>query len=137
MALLGTGLLGTSLNTHLASLKSETIGFVKENPQRANFHNMLFIIDTSSSISDDEFKSTQDQLARLIGLFCPVNEAFGCVSCHQAALIQFSTTVEKVFDFTDKFYTADIERSIRNLRPLRQNTCTAEAFRYAKTMIRK
>lgn len=70
-----------------------------------------------------------------MGYICPNPDPFN--GFQKAALIEFSNDVREVFDFNDNSNTAEVQLGIERMTHLRQTTCTATAFRYARDVMLK
>lgn len=92
---------------------------------------LLVIMDSSGSITQTNFEKAKTQLARLLGLLCPVPDPFN--HRQQLALIEFGSTVRMMFDFNDNSNTQQVQDSIRRMTYMGGSTCSATAFDFANT----
>lgn len=94
---------------------------------------LLLIVDSSASISADDFKKVKNELAKIVGFFCPAPDPFS--GFQKAALIQFGSYVKEVFDFNDYNNTLDIQQGIRTILRMGGSSCIGKALTYAKDVM--
>ncbi|XP_052219828.1 cartilage matrix protein-like [Dreissena polymorpha] len=91
---------------------------------------LLVIVDSSGSITPEGFAIGKKQLSRLLGMLCPVPNPFDS-NYQRAALLQYSSTVQEIFDFNDKPSTNLVQQGINSMIYDAGITCTGDAFNYA------
>lgn len=110
---------------------------VRRNVSIGYFRDLLIIIDSSGSVGANNFNIAKQQLAELLGLMCPRPDPFNVNNnkgYNRAALIQFSSYVNKEFDFAAMKNLADLQASIKAIRYRGGSTCTGNALEKAIQM---
>ena len=95
---------------------------------------LLVIVDSSGSITSNEFELAKDELNRLLGSICPDDDPFSR-DIHKAALLRYSNMPVEIFDFNANENTQQVKESIDKMTYSGGGTCTGDAFHYAFTDI--
>jgi len=90
---------------------------------------VLFLVDMSGSLTEEQFAKTMSALAELVGKICGgvgqgPNE-------NRVAVVTFDHRVRLDFKFDVHFTLQDVQRAIRAIKPMRGATCTGDALQFA------
>ncbi|XP_013404827.1 uncharacterized protein LOC106169765 isoform X2 [Lingula anatina] len=116
----------------LASLSKREI-----KPKRKINRDIVFVLDTSGSISSAAFEQAKEGVALLSSSFCPTTMGSGLGGEKQIALVLFGDEVETAIPFTESHAGVDqLNRKIIALRHRQGSaTATAEALRHTRTNV--
>lgn len=94
-------------------------------------------MDSSGSISDDEFYKTRNNIATLVMHLCPGPGNIGFnINQYVVAFALFDTKYQQVFDFSASFNRTVVQNKILSLkRRTRGRTSTARALRSVRNML--
>jgi len=99
---------------------------------------LVLLVDGSGSIGDQPFAKALEDLAELIGMFCPLYDPLDPMenpSDHiKLSVILFSTNTELVFKFNKYQQVTSAQRAIRHIAYNPGTTCTQKALLMGKTM---
>ena len=122
------------------SFTAEDGDFVVDDVQTVsnNFHNdfvrtsegkprdLLLVLDSSGSISYDDFEAMKGGVQLLIDALCG---GFGpAPNQHRLSIVQFSTFVKTVHTFADDQDPATLKAVVNSTRPMYGYTCTGDAL---------
>ncbi|XP_013404799.1 uncharacterized protein LOC106169743 [Lingula anatina] len=98
---------------------------------------IVFVLDTSGSISNAAFEQAKEGVALLTSSFCPTTMGRGLGGEKQIALVLFGSQVETAIPFTESHAGVDqLNRKIIALRHRHEAaTATAEALRHTRTRV--
>jgi len=90
---------------------------------------VLFLVDMSGSLSEEQFARTMSALAELVGKIC------GGVGSqpqqNRVAVVTFDHRVRLDFKFDVHFTLQEVQKAIRGIKPMRGATCTGDALKFA------
>ncbi|KAK7108127.1 uncharacterized protein [Littorina saxatilis] len=87
---------------------------------------LLLVLDSSGSITDEDFEALKDGVKVLIDSLCG---GFGPASNqHRLGVVQFSTFTRPVHSFADAQDPASLKDVVDNTRPMYGYTCTGDAL---------
>ncbi|XP_013404826.1 uncharacterized protein LOC106169765 isoform X3 [Lingula anatina] len=106
-------------------------------PKRKINRDIVFVLDTSGSISTEAFERAKEGVAILTSSFCPTTMGSGQDGEKQIALVLFGDEVETAIPFTESHAGVDqLNRKIIALRHRQGSaTATAEALRHTRTNV--
>ncbi|XP_052264933.1 collagen alpha-1(XIV) chain-like isoform X1 [Dreissena polymorpha] len=103
---------------------------IKRGEAVGQLRDLLIIVDSSGSIGLASFETAKTQLARLLGMLCPISDPFDS-RFQRAALLEYSSDVREIFDFDDKPNTKLVQQGVNSMPYMNAGTCTTTAFNYA------
>ncbi|XP_053383475.1 uncharacterized protein LOC128549832 [Mercenaria mercenaria] len=120
--------------------RSLSENFIRRNPKPDNptepghIRDLLIVLDSVESLDDEAFNSTKQNLAELLGMFCPDPDPFAKLYNH-AVLIGVSNSHDEVFEFNNYDGIAAVKDAILQVHRDSNRSCMKSNLDAAFTML--